>query len=509
MKKSLIKNTLYLLFKLSVTLAANLYISRALLNILGINDFGIFNVVNGAVLTLTMLSSSLSVAISRFFNFEIGRHNSQRLNTIYSSSIIFHSSLCIIIFILGVIIAKPVIYDFLNISTERQAIALSVYYFSLLSFCMMLISITFSALIIAHEDMRAFSVIGLIESFLKVIATISLGKLSYDKLYLYSLLMMCITILMMTIYYSFIRMKYGNIKFKFSFDNKLLMEVYSFAGWNLFGSGSVIAKEQGVNILVNIFFDVRLNAARAISYQVNNAINSIVGQLSLAVSPRVTKLVANKDFDESLSLTFRTSRFSYLFLLILVVPVFNNLEFILKSWLNVVPDYTIIFVELILLNLLIDSLSGPLISLLLAIGNIRNYQLSVGFINFLNLPISYLVLKIGYGASATIFVSIVLSLVSLNLRILFLSRRARFHFFEFYEKTIVQVMLTTVFVIMTVFIFNMFFKTTVVLSDFIVNFGSILAVSLFFVFFLGLSMDEKSYLTKKIKLSFIKSKVYL
>lgn len=416
----MLKNSIYLLFKLFFSMGTNLYISRELLHILGVGDFGTYNVVYGSVVVLTILTGSLSAAVTRFMNYEV--LDKERVSAIFINSLGLHILFASLIAIFFILFGNTIVNNGLKIDDFRKSAALVTLYCASLSFGFTLITVSFSALIIANEDIKIFSLIGLFEVALKLVAILLLRLIDYDKLIVYGALVTLTSLLVLTIYFIICKLKYRWLKYRVKYEPKLLKEMFAFIGWNSIGSGSAVLKDQGVNILVNIFFGSTVNAARAIAFQVSSAINSIISQMLFAVNPRMTRLIAEKKYAQSVDLAMRVSRYAFFFMLLLCSVIFFNQERLLKIWLINVPQYTTLFLNLILVNILIDVLSGPLITLMLATGNIRNYQIVVGLTNAINFPLSYIFLKYGYSFLYTLYVSIFISGVNLLLRFIMLKK---------------------------------------------------------------------------------------
>lgn len=480
-------------------MGSNLYISRELLSILGVNDFGIYNVVYGSVIILTVLTGSLSAAVTRFMNYEIA--NKKRVNIIFVNSLCMHFIFSLIIVMSIFILGNGIIKNGLNISEFRFDAALMALYSASISFAITLISVSFTALIIANEDIKIFTVIGFIEIVFKLASIVVLKLIDCDKLVLYSMLVALNSTIVLVIYIITCKKKYRFIRYKAEYDPVLLKEMFSFIGWNSIGSGSVVLKDQGVNILINIFFGATINTARAIAFQVSSAINSVISQLLFAVNPRITKLISDKKYDESIELAVNVSRYSYFFMLLMCLTVYFNLDDLLTIWLVDVPKYTMVFLSLILINLLIDVLSGPLITLMLATGNIRNYQIVVGLVNALNFPISYIFLNYGFDFKITIYISIVISLANFTLRFVMLNRIIKIDCSMYINKVLVRVFLVSISSYSLLHISWMYIPRYI-FENLLFNLLTHISISVlqivFIIYSLGLESVEKEYIKKHL-----------
>ena len=407
--KRIAKNTLMLYARMLVSMLVGLYTSRITLNALGVDNFGIYNVVGGVVGLFSLLSGSLSAAISRFITFELGREDLDRLKKVFSSAI----TIQIVLSVITVFLAETIGLWFLNnklvIPIERMDAAHWVFQLSILTFVIGLISVPYNASIIAHERMSAFAYMSIIDVFGKLLIAFSMCYSPYDRLIHYAILLAALSIFHNLIYYIYCKKQFSECTYLFTFDRNLLRKMFGFAGWNFIGASSAILRDQGGNIILNMFCGPAVNAARGIALQVSGAIQGFVSNFMTALNPQITKSYASGERDYMMSLIYKGARFSYYILLILSLPVIINARYILTIWLGVVPEHTVSFVQLVLIFAMSESLAHPLITAMLATGNIRNYQLVVGGLQMMNLPIAYLFLRFGYPPESVFFVAIFIS----------------------------------------------------------------------------------------------------
>lgn len=420
--KRIAKNTLLLYFRMLFSMGVSLYTSRVVLNALGVEDYGIYNVVGGVVAMFSLISASLSSATSRFFTFELGKNNHAELRNLFSTAITIHLVLAVTVMLLAEVLGVWFLNYHLNIPTSRMPAANWVFQCSILSFAVGVLSVPFNASIIAHERMNAFAYIGILDVVLRLCLIICLANFPFfsDKLIVYAIMLSCVSLFMQSIYMSYCRRHFTECRFRMSWNRSLINKMSSFAGWNFIGCSSAVLKDQGVNILLNMFCGPAVNAARGISYSVNAAVGSFVGNFMTALNPQITKSYASGNYQYMESLAQWGSRFSFYILLILALPILFETDFVLKLWLKDYPEHTANFVRLVLVLSMVDSLSNTLITLQLATGKIRNYQLAVGGMLLMNFPVSYIFLKLGYAPEVTMVVAIVLSLACLFLRLTFL-----------------------------------------------------------------------------------------
>lgn len=435
------KNTLMLYVRMLVLMLVGLYTSRVVLEALGEDDMGIYSVVGGVVAMFTIISGALNSAVSRFITFEMGKGEKAQLNKVYSTAVTIQLILGAIV----VILAEPIGIWFINnemtIDQARIPEAVMVLHFSLAAFVVNLMSVPQMASITAHEKMYAYAYIGILDAFLRLGTALLIMNSSGDRLVQYAALMMVTVILVRIAYGVYCRRNFEECRYRPVFDRPLIREMFSFAGWNFVGVASGVLRDQGGNILVNLFSGAAgtaVNAARGMAVQLNGAVQGFVTNFMTAVNPQITKSYAAGEYSYMFTLVRKSSRMSFYLLLMLVMPLILNTEVVLGVWLKDVPEHTTLFVQLFLIFALSESLSNPMITAMLATGRIRNYQLVVGGIQLLNIPISYICLKMGAIPEVTVMVAIGLSQICLWARLIMLSRATGFPIGDFVSKVYVK-----------------------------------------------------------------------
>lgn len=435
------KNTLMLYVRMLVLMLVGLYTSRVVLEALGEDDMGIYSVVGGVVAMFTIISGALNSAVSRFITFEMGKGEKAQLNKVYSTAVTIQLILGAIV----VILAEPIGIWFINnemtIDQARIPEAVTVLHFSLAAFVVNLMSVPQMASITAHEKMSAYAYIGILDAFLRLGTALLIMNSSGDRLVQYAALMMVTVILVRIAYGVYCRRNFEECRYRPVFDRPLIREMFSFAGWNFVGVASGVLRDQGGNILVNLFSGAAgtaVNAARGMAVQLNGAVQGFVTNFMTAVNPQITKSYAAGEYSYMFTLVRKSSRMSFYLLLMLVMPLILNTEVVLGVWLKDVPAHTTLFVQLFLIFALSESLSNPMITAMLATGRIRNYQLVVGGIQLLNIPISYICLKMGAIPEVTVMVAIGLSQICLWARLIMLSRATGFPIGDFVSKVYVK-----------------------------------------------------------------------
>lgn len=407
--KRIAKNTMMLYMRMLLLMVVSLYTSRINLEALGVVDFGIYGVVGGVVSMFYIVSSALIGSINRYLAYEIGSGNQDRLNKIFSTAKGIQYFIAGIIFILAETIGLWFLNYKMVIPADRLIAANWVYQFTVASFCFDLITIPYTAVIIAHEKMSAFAYISILTAVGKLLVAWSTLIIPVDHLIWFGGLILFNSTVIRSIYIRYCKKHFIECKSPFEFCKEIWREMFGFAGWNFIGTVAAILRDQGGNILINLFAGPSVNAARAIANQVNGAVQGFADNFQTALKPQITKSYASGNLDYMNKLIFQGARYSFYILLLLALPILCNTHYIIQLWLGEVPDATVIFVQLVLVFSMSESLAGPLITAMLATGNIRNFQIIVGGLNLLNLPLSYTALKLGAIPEITVIVAIFIS----------------------------------------------------------------------------------------------------
>jgi O-antigen/teichoic acid export membrane protein len=475
-----------------LTMLVSLYTSRVILNTLGVEDYGIYNVVGGVVTMFAFFNSAMSSATQRFLSFEIGKGDFVQLRKTFNATQIIHIGIAILIFILAETIGLWFVKTYLVIPPERLETAIWVYHFSVLSFMVSIIQVPYNATIIAHERMNVYAYVSIIEVLLKLLIVFMLTWITYDKLKLYGILHFVVVFVIAVIYRTYTRRNFEESRFEVVKDKKLFRTLISYSGWNLFGNIAVVAKGQGVNIVLNMFFGPTVNAARGVAMQVQGAVNGFVSNFQMAVNPQIIKSFAAKHNEYMTSLIIRSSKFSFYLLFLISAPIILEIDQILKLWLKTVPSYAPIFTILVLITIQITCVSGSLMTAVQATGKIKTYQIVVGSIQLLILPISYIYLKLDYTPEITLYIAIVMESIALIFRLLFLKKLINFPIYTFIKEIIFK----NIFVVLISITLPYFIRTQ--MDDNILRLLIIFLTStfwsIFIIYIIGLNKFEKKYL---------------
>ena len=402
--KRIAKNTLLLYIRMLFGMLVSLYTSRVILQTLGVEDYGVYNVVGGVISMFTFLNGAMSSATSRYITFEIGKGNMEQLKKVFSTSLQIHAVIALLIVILGETVGLWFLINELVIPEGRMDAAMWVYQCSVVTAVVTIMSVPYNADIIAHEKMSAFAYISVLEIILKLAIVYLLVVLPFDKLKVYAVLVLMVGLLIRYIYTRYCHMHFEESHYIHRIDKPLLKEMSSFAGWSFWGNLAGILYTQGLNMMLNIFFGPVVNAARGIATQIQGVVQQFVGNFQMALNPQITKTYASGELDKMHSLMFRSARFSFMLLFFLSLPIMLETNYILTLWLGIVPENTVIFARIIIAISLIYTIANPCVIANQATGKVKVYQAVVGGLLLLILPISYIVLKMGAPAYSVFIV---------------------------------------------------------------------------------------------------------
>ena len=488
------------------SMAVSLYTSRVILKTLGVEDFGIYNVVGGFVTMLAFLNNSMATSTQRFLNYEMGREsNLLKLQNVFSCAVNVHFLIGLLTVFLLETIGVWFVYNELNIPHEQFTAALWVYHFSVLSLFISILNTPYNAAIIANERMKIYAYYSIVDVFMKLAIVYVLIFLPYDKLILYGFLQLCVSFLMWILYFLYCRRHFLECHYKWIWDNNQLKSLFSFSGWMLFGCISSMLSSQGVNILINIFFGPIFNAARAIAVQVQQAVNNFVANFMTAVRPQIIKSYAAKDFEYAYRLVFSASKLSFYLLYVLTMPLLLYTEYILGIWLDVVPESSVLFTKLVLIELLVTSSYSPIAQINQASGKIKNYQIAISFVYLFNFILTYISFKIEFPVYSTFIISLVLSVVGLIVRALVMKHDNGFPAKIYILNVIIPLLPTSVLIIAIPFILRNLM--TVSFVNLILNFIVGVLFSCVGIWCLGLNQTEKSFVKNKFNAVLIKRKL--
>lgn len=412
------KNTLLLYCRMLFLMFVGLYTSRVVLDSLGVSDLGIYNATGGVVALFSVLSGSLAAAISRFLTYELGKGSAlDDLRKVFSSSLTIQCIIAVVIIILAEAVGPWFLSEKMTIPPDRMPAAHWVLQFSIVTFAINLVSVPYNAAIIAHEKMGAFAYIGIFEGLAKLGVAFLISLSPIDKLIWYALLMCLVALCVRFAYRTYCRRNFLECRARFIYDGKLFRQMFSFAGWNFIGASSAVLRDHGGNILINIFCGPAVNGARAVAMQLNAAVQGFVSNFMTALNPQITKSYASGDRQHMNKLICTGAKYSFFLLLLIGLPVLMNTGFLMGLWLKEVPAHSINFVRLAIIFSMSEALSLPVITAVLATGDIKKYQIIVGGLQLLNIPASWIALVCGCEPESVLIVAIIISQLCLFARL--------------------------------------------------------------------------------------------
>lgn len=496
--KRIAKNTFVLYFRMLFLMVISLYTSRVILDALGAEDYGIYNVVGGFVSMFALISAALTSACSRFLNFELGKGNPERQNVVFSTAVTIQWGLAILVAVLSEAIGVWYVNNVMVLPPERLTAANWCFQFSVFNFCMNLVTVPYNASIIAHEKMKTFAYMGIFEGIVKLGISFIVYFEPFDRLIFYALLLMILQFLIRFMYQVYCKKHFNECHYRFVIDKPLLKHMFSYSLWHLIGNGAAVLKNHGVNLVLNYFYGPVVNAARGLANQVDGAVNQFVSNFMIAMNPQITQSYAKGDIKYVLNLVNKGSKFSFYMVLMLSLPIIVNAHFIISIWLKKVPDYTVIFTQLTLVVMLLSSLSKTLITAQNATGDVRNYQLVVGGINLLNLPISFICLYFGCSPQSVVIVAIAIELIAFLTRVYMLPKTIpSFNISKYIKDVFVKCIMVACVAAVPAFLIDFLLPENFV--TFVVNVISSMCISAFVILYLGCSINERRLLLSKVK----------
>ena len=432
--KRIARNTLMLYFRQMLIMAVNLYTVRVMLNTLGAEDYGIYNVVAGVVTMFGFVNNAMATASQRYLSFALGQDDGIQLKRYFSMSLTIHCLIALAVVGIAETAGLWLVEHNLVIPAQRQQAVIWIYQASIFSTMCTMLTAPFMAAIIAHEDMDIYAYVSIVEVGLKLGIACILPLFATDRLILYSLLMALIVLVTAAIYSTICVKRYAECRGGLLRDKALFKEMSSYTGWNMFGSASGVLKNQMVNIILNQFFSLTVNTARGIAYQVNGAVSSFAQNFTTAVRPQIIKSYASGERDRMLQFMSRSCKATLLLMYIFALPLILEMPYVLHLWLKEVPEHAVLFTRLALSDALLDSVSYPLMAAAQATGRVRLYQSVVGGVLLLNAPAAYTVLRWGGEPHSVFAVSIGITMLAFVVRLLILRHLIDLSFWNFIRR---------------------------------------------------------------------------
>lgn len=497
--KRIAKNTIFLYFRMAITMLVALYTSRVVLEVLGASDYGLYNVVGGVVTMLGFLNGSISSGTSRFISYELGIGDKEKLRDVFNVALVSHIGISLIVFF----VAETIGLWFVNtqlVFPEGRLMAVNVIYqLSIITAMLQFTQIPYTSDIIAHEEMSIYAYIGILEVSLKLVMVFLLKILHHvDMLILYGLIIFFIQVLVIMIYRFHCLRKYDESHWRFVKDKSQYKQIFSFAGWDVIGSLCVITQGQGINILLNMFFGPVVNAARAVAYQVQGAFSQFTGNFMTAVNPEIVKSYARKDYSSMIKLINNSAIYSFFLLLVFMMPVMFKLNVLLKIWLGNVPENTVDFTLIILALTIVRAMARPVIMGVHATGDIKSLNLYAGGLGLFPLPVSLLALELGAKPIFVFWIIFIWGVFANVAEIIILKTKlAEFSILEHLKLVYVRCLIVSSAAIAICYVLNSFFENT--FMGFCLYYAIAFPITVLVIYGFGLTKEIRNKVNNKIR----------
>ena len=503
--KRIAKNTVLLYFRMLIMMGVGLYTSRIVLGALGVSDYGINNVVGGVITMASFLNAGLSQATQRFISYELGTGDMKKLGEVFSNSLIIHGIIALIVLLISETVGLWFINNCLNIPEERMNAANWVFQFSILSYVVGILSVPYNSVIIAHEHMNVFAYISILEALFKLLVAFCLLFIDMDKLILFSCLTLCVSIIIRLCYGLYCKRHFAECNTSISSNKSLMRQIGSFAGWSMLGNLGLIGRDQGANVILNLFLGTSLNAARGIALQVSTLVNQFSLNFTMAMNPQITKQYASGNLEKCSSLVYEGSKFSFFLLSVISIPVIINADYILELWLGTVPPFTPWFLILSLVVSLLYCLTQPVTVAIQATRRMRTFQIGICLLSFCELPFVWMILACEQPPYLIMIPQIVSSVIAIFFRFFLLKRYASYFSWSTY---ILNVLLRSLFVISCclylAFIIRSYFSDN--FANLVITTLTSITITCSMVYVLGLNSSERKVIKAGLRKMVLKVK---
>ena len=499
--KRIIKNTLFLYLRMILLMSVSLYTSRIVLDKLGVEDYGIYNIVGGVIFLFSFISGPMTEATQRFLNYYMGINDVTEVRKVFNASQMIHLCIAIIILLLAETIGLWFVCEKIVMPEERYYAALWAYHFSVFSSVFLFLSFPYNAIIIAHEKMSVFAGFSIAEALSKMGVAFLLSMASFDRLILYSALMMVVQITISLLYRFYCIIHFCEVKFCISNISKdLYKQIISFSGWNFIGNLANVCLMQGTNILLNLFFGPVVNAARGVSIQVMNAINQLCNNFQMAMRPQIIKSYAANEFDDMHVLIFRASKFSYFLVFILALPIMIKADWILSIWLKEVPEFASIFVQYTLAFALVQALANPLLTGSIATGKVKTIMSTIAVFFIMIVPICYLALYLGCSPISVFQIQLVMYIIAHIMRVFIVGNQIHFNKIKYAKVVICPIIYVSSISFVVAICIDWLIQDSFSLNVFTLS--TIFIITVMIIGILGFTSEEKAALLDFVKTKF-------
>lgn len=445
--KRIAKNTMFMYMRMFLVMAVSLYTVRIILRTLGVEDYGVYSAVGGIISSLTFITNVLAIASQRFFSVEIGKGEKGKLKETFCSMVTIYTIVGLLIILFSETVGLWFLNNKMTIPSGRETAAFWVFQCTIFSFFISVITAPHQAMIIAREKMNIYAYVGILDVLLKLLLVYLLCTIDFDKLIVYSLLILAVTIVCNSIYVLYSLINYKDSRYHFVFQPSIYKDVFGFSSWTLFGSITYMCNTQGINLVLNVFFGPAVNAAYAIGNQIKTAINSFSSNFYVAVRPVMMKSYAAEDFNYVEKLFYFSSKTIFILLFVIIFPVATHIKVILSLWLGTVGEYMVEFVILMLAYAIVLSMSDPITTIMQAANKIKHYYLYVDGFTLLTLPLSYIAFRFGANPDFAFYISIVIFVFAHIIRLYLLNKVIpSITIFDYTKRVISPIILAMIFV---------------------------------------------------------------
>ena len=490
-------NTLLLYIRTFITMLIALFTSRVVLRTLGVEDYGLYNVVGGVVTMMSIVTAGLSTATQRFLSYELGLEDKSGLPKVFNTCFYTHVGLALVLLVLAETIGLWFVNYKLQVPEGRMVAANIIYQFSIASICVNILATPFSACIISHEKFTVYAVVGIVDAVLKLIIAYLIGLSSKDKLVFYGGLMALISVFDFYVYKVVCNKHFWETKLKLLWDSSLFKKVFSFTSWTMLGQGAMIGANQGNNILINIFYSVSVNAASAIANQVNVAISSFTSNFFAAYQPQITKSYASHNYPYTIKLVNGTSKLSFFLIFLVSIPLILNIDFVLKIWLGQVPQYTSIFCTIFIISSTINAVGNPYWTAIFASGNIKNLQILSTIAYLFDIVMVYIFFSFGWAVYFAPLTKLFIDIIITSIRVVYAKKAIPGLTIKLFVNSVVMPILLTAFIICTlseILIRTLHFNGSQIILTIVVFTFSIIVV-----YYFGLNSNERLFVKSLIR----------
>lgn len=460
--KKIAKNTAFLYIRMLFVLFVSLYTTRVVLQVLGVEDYGVYNVVGGFVSMFSFLNTSLVGAIQRYYNFESSMNGDEGTKKVYITSLFIQGFLSIVLLIALETFGVWYVNNVLVVPPDRLFVAKILFQCSVISLILVVMQVPYSAAVMSFEKMDFYALMGIIDVLLRLAIVIALPFIQYDKLVIYGLLIFSISVLDFVLYFTYAKNKFKALKFKFEFNGGLFKSMLSFTGWNVLGTFSGVLKGQGLNMLLNAFFGTVVNAARGVAYQIMTALQSFSINIVSAFRPQLVDSYAAENYDRTRNIMFAESKICYTLMYVLAVPLVLELDFVLSLWLGSnVPEYTKEFTVIVLAIMTVSTLNTPLTQTIHASGKLRAYMIATSIVTFAIVPVAWVALKLGFGPIAVFWVSFALTIINQIISVFIVRKVFPFSLKHYMSKVIIPCVVLTIILPFVPYLISNYFNSSI------------------------------------------------